>query len=381
MLPREIRDRIFICALADTKANSFTSTGHMNGRPNKWTKTTWTTPRREIANALLSTCRRIYLETWNLPLKLNPYIELHQITGSPTFSIGGSALFPWQLALIQRLDLDVEQENLERYKGRFFKQGVWCAKVFHRNAFIFPWVYQAGNGATTRLNADGQLLANAYKKFSFASPEVELAEAGSQEAITFEGLLEAGGLRQSQLSDHQGSPPVTAARVLRSQPITHLTIRLAYNAWTTYRSHPESVYRGEKLYLDPVLDGSKPRTGQFMIDSMLELAAQRQAGNHPEIGDEHGWAFVVGSYNPDLKYFELVLETKRDKEDQLDLVVDCAKTWRFPIAQSRNTLVWDGRVECHSWSKTFKKEERYIEGAHIGHFEVRIVRYIRKSVG
>ena len=54
---------------------------------------------------------------------------------------------------------------------------------------------------------------------------------------------------------------------------------------------------------------------------------------------------------PDLRTLELVLETFEEKKAQLDAVVECAKTWRFPLVGEKFELVWSGDVEETKWSE------------------------------
>lgn len=80
-----------------------------------------------------------------------------------------------------------------------------------------------------------------------------------------------------------------------------------------------------------------------IVSDMLALAASRRCGQHPEYTS--AWGEEIGKL-PGLKTFELVLETFSAKKRQLDTVVDCARTWRFPLQGTRSELVHDGRVEA-----------------------------------
>jgi hypothetical protein len=61
------------------------------------------------------------------------------------------------------------------------------------------------------------------------------------------------------------------------------------------------------------------------------------------------WGSQIAKF-PDLISLELVLETFASKKAQLDNVVECAKTWTFPIHGAQRMLVWDGKVETKNWS-------------------------------
>lgn len=81
---------------------------------------------------------------------------------------------------------------------------------------------------------------------------------------------------------------------------------------------------------------------------MLDLAASRRSGQHPEYTPT--WGGVIGTLQ-DLKTFELVLETFSVKKHQLETVVGCAKTWKFPLQGTQYELAHDGRVKSMKWTK------------------------------
>lgn len=88
---------------------------------------------------------------------------------------------------------------------------------------------------------------------------------------------------------------------------------------------------------------------------MISLAEQRRAGHHPVY--DGSWGTAIGNL-PDLKTFELVLETFLEKKTQLEVVVDCAKTWKFPLKDLQYELVCDGKVEDLKWTNAASKESR-----------------------
>ena len=88
---------------------------------------------------------------------------------------------------------------------------------------------------------------------------------------------------------------------------------------------------------------------------------------------------------PDLQVLEFLLETFREKEEKLDLVVDCAKTWRFGEEKGKEgTLVWDGEVVEKRWEKKEggirPRRGTKCRGSSSG-FEVRIVRFVKGKIG
>jgi hypothetical protein len=125
---------------------------------------------------------------------------------------------------------------------------------------------------------------------------------------------------------------------------------------------------------------------------MRELADQRRAGREPRPNTEEavnmdpeakGWGAVISTLLPDLKTLELVLETFKVKEEQLDSVAECAKTWRFPMQAGQNVLVWDGKMETKRWKRAegglrLSRDASWNEKCK--DFEVRVVRFVRERV-
>jgi hypothetical protein len=129
---------------------------------------------------------------------------------------------------------------------------------------------------------------------------------------------------------------------------------------------------------------------------MVDLAKERRNGQLPVPNPYHKdppptrfedtWGSQVARF-PDLKVLELVLEMFGDKKSQLELVVECAKTWRFPLDDAAGNassyeLVWNGKVEEANW-----KMEDIVRG--IGRegwdtsntdVEVRIIRFTRRRI-
>lgn len=109
--------------------------------------------------------------------------------------------------------------------------------------------------------------------------------------------------------------------------------------WWTWSDDPDTTDDDKQLAFDPAC-GKMTRP---IVSDMLALAASRRCGQHPEYTS--AWGEEIGKL-PGLKTFELVLETFSAKKRQLDTVVDCARTWKFPLQGTRSELVHDGRVEA-----------------------------------
>jgi hypothetical protein len=176
-------------------------------------------------------------------------------------------------------------------------------------------------------------------------------------------------------------PWASATRVTLAKPIVHLTLRILHSNWWTWTDEPNSPNDIHHLGLDPsVGDGTALPLARPTASRMRALAAERRAGRHPEVVPGIGWASTIGQM-PDLKSLELVLEMFRAKQRQLDDVVDAAKTWKFPIADSQWELVWNGEVEMSGWSGGARQAEvprRWFTQAN--EFEVRIVRFVRRRM-
>ncbi|KAF2439033.1 hypothetical protein P171DRAFT_436393 [Karstenula rhodostoma CBS 690.94] len=138
------------------------------------------------------------------------------------------------------------------------------------------------------------------------------------------------------------------ARAMVARPLTHLTLRLTHEDWWNWSVDPTRPFSFQgQLYLEPAIGSSPNSLGLPKgVDYMELLAAKRRAGE--DVGEHGGWGAIVGRL-PDLKELKLVLETFDAKADRLEKIVECAKTWRFPIEDSSFELVWDGEVEDASW--------------------------------
>jgi len=77
----------------------------------------------------------------------------------------------------------------------------------------------------------------------------------------------------------------------------------------------------------------------------------------------HPLCFDGGGNLRDLKTFELVLETFAAKKHQLDTVVECARTWRFPLQGTRYELVHDGSVEAMKWTQAAYEDASPADGS------------------
>ena len=264
-LPAEIRDLVWQYALLvySDPINSYHETQRycrpgQDGIP-------------RIALDLLLTCRAIYCETFELPLRLNAltYYDGDPKDLRPKFLLGFDALeklAPWQLAILNTVDLRLQQCKLE--------------------------------------NDSLGVVANWLRK----TDELK---------------------RRSPEHRPSGAMNVDSINDTAPENITHLIIRLGRTDWWTWE-HPASFPPvDQQLALDPALGWiqyyRRPTKPQ-----MLQEAEHRRLGEHHEYTYRSGWGSQVSKFRH-LRTLELILETFRVKKTQLDAVVDCAKTWKFPM--------------------------------------------------
>jgi hypothetical protein len=118
ILPPEIRNRIFAFACKAYETIPYT--------PNDWYYRPGYHAHRRISTTLLATCKRIYLETYNLPLELNEHVFWGSIERGPPRRYSGidnykrtdlnaffDCLKPHQRASIQEVHLFAQQFWLE----------------------------------------------------------------------------------------------------------------------------------------------------------------------------------------------------------------------------------------------------------------------------
>lgn len=337
VLPRELRDLIFEFALTDTKIDSFESLLRRNVSRFKFRPTNSTT--QDIATNLLRTCRAIYCETWTLPLSLNPYV-IYKLNARGDSGAKLHELLPWQLSLIQSLDITLQQTLLEAREGNntlhtyLHRAAFWQAEDRHKGVYITPRRYKSARGprAMTEFPAS----------FNFSLIPVET----TQDRHFLSHVLGT----HAQLPDDIQPPWYSPTRVLRAKPLLHLTLRLQHDDWWTWSDIPHSTEDTQQLALDPsVGTGHAEPLHRPTMSRMLALAENRRRGNHPSPFPNQGWLHTISSL-PDLKRLDLVLETFTAKTAQLDRVVEAAKSWRFPISTTAFELAWDGKVDMSGWN-------------------------------
>lgn len=326
-------------------------------------------PANDIATNLLCTCRAIYLETWTLPLSQNPYI-VYDFQKRGDAGIKLAELLPWQLALIQSLDITLQQTALEggMLHNYIHHDKSWQPEERHKGVYVAPRSYKLDRG-TPR--------AMVWFPDSFNHALVP----GDKE-YPRHFLSHALGNHIGRLEHYpHGNQPLwsSAMRVMLARPITHLTLRIQHQDWWTWTDDPNSPDELQHLGLDPsVGNGRALPLLRPTATRMRALAECRRAGRHPEIQPGVGWASAITSM-PDLRSLELVLETFAEKNRQLDNIIEAAKTWTFPLTGTQYELIWDEEVGMSSWSIGGNEQgKKWYDRANA--FEVRNVGFARRRM-
>ncbi|KAF2476011.1 uncharacterized protein BDR25DRAFT_339902 [Lindgomyces ingoldianus] len=353
-LPTEVRQMVYDYALTDCTSHPLD--GDNPYRQDLFYNSQKITIRRpDIAVNLLQTCRAIYLEAYRLPLLLNPFI-VYNWGSQPSSDVTRPSFYrlaPWQFALIHRLDISLQQIALEGDQlGKYLM--AWKPNDRHEGAVVAPRFYQETRSMHTGVVTHS---FNFGILKHYGPPEDGVEVTLPNKNYFYPNI-------------HPEQPTCSTARSMLARPITHLTLRLAPTDWWTWSSSPASAT--SRFGLDPTIgDGGSLDHQRPTPARMLRNAEERRAGRWPvqsvsKEGSSSGassWGARVAKLS-DLKMLELVLQTFEDKKDQLDLVTDCAKTWTFPLDNSRHQLVWDGKAEKMS----FEGEDGALGGIYVnGH--------------
>ncbi|PVI08374.1 hypothetical protein DM02DRAFT_647743 [Periconia macrospinosa] len=309
-LPKSIRESIYRYALA----------GGSSAAPNSHKNQALFSS--SIAYALLRTCRAVYMETFKLPMLLTT-LQFHG-PGLPT-TPDLNRIAPWQFALIQSLQINLEQERQSYLRSIVQK---WRAKVRNESVYVVPRLFQTGEYFTT-------LIRSFY--FGLRRPA--------------SGPL-ADGTRIDSTQERRSQPQLYAFGSMVARPLTHLTLRLNRDDWRYAQCNPLRKNSAEELCFDPAIFSSStigtwhprsiPGNTLYTIHDMLYLDSQRRANITPEF-EKDSLNSVIFSI-PSLQTLDIVLETYAPKRAQLERVVECGKQWTFPITDTRERLIWTGRI-------------------------------------
>jgi len=317
-MPKEMRDLIFEYALLayphpDRPYNNkerYARPG-VSGHP-------------RIAVELLLMCKAAYVEAYQLPITLNPIVIYHDNASHiPPHARSGTnklkALHPWQRAALHMVDISLQQIHLE---GRVIQRTALHLDVERRygvtRAFSAARDHRGSAGPLQTLSEPGNLTETPPAPSLTATPE--------SRAQRLSGL-------------EMPSADYNMPRV-----ISRLTLRLGRTEWWTWEdtpSHPDA-----RLAIDPG-HGNVWFGDRCTSTLMIAEANKRREGEWTGWATPRCWGAQVADFKG-LRELELIFETFKLKEKQLDTVVDCAMTWTFPMEDGYE-LAWDGKVEKDSW--------------------------------
>lgn len=319
ILPKELRDIIYEYALTDDN-------NHPNQDQPFRRAGGYALPKPNIAFNLLLTCRAVYLEAYQLAYILNPVI-IYGMHTSPNIDIASPnilKLAPWQFALIQSLEICMQQTQLERSEFGKYSSAYKVAER-HRGAIVLA-----------------QYFNRAQFQASDAIPAFDLF-----------GLKQKDQVGTAKSLENSLDNPALPNQPMTARPLVKLTIRITRTDWWTWTDAPTNTR--SQLGLDPSIgDGSVRNRPTTAV--MLQLAEDRRRGRWRGYTDPLCWGNTISKFQS-LKEFTLILETFAAKKSQLDNVVQSAKTWKFPMGE-HHELKYAGKVESSIWRQSASHHKR-----------------------
>ncbi|KAL1296786.1 hypothetical protein AAFC00_000248 [Neodothiora populina] len=323
-IPRELRDLIFEHALS---AYAGPSRPERNHEP--FVRPGASGPR-SIAVELLLTCRAIYIETYQLPITLNPIIVYHDdIHHIPPHARRGMQvlrkLTSWQFAALHSVDMTIQQVHLESQN-----------------------LSRCARDLRTERRFESSKLGVTLQTDTSASTDHH-SVTSSAEGMTDSDNTSPATQRLSGMEMPSSNPNVPRI-------IDTLILRLGRTEWWTWEDAPiegscsfSDTDTTPQLAIEPGYgDGwirTQTSTSRYR---MLDEAAKRRRYEWHGWPNPYCWGAQITEFKG-LKRLEFVFETFAQKADQLEVVVECAKAWRFPMNDGYE-LRWDGRVEKDSWT-------------------------------
>jgi hypothetical protein len=392
LLPREIRDMIYTYALTDTTSYPVDRDRPANPNPfARFDRVSGYSQSRagidlyasDIAIPLLYTCKAIYLETYATPLRINPYI-----TGELSVQRQKRNLSTWQLAQIRSLDITLPQHGLENGALRNYLNEYWNATSRDQGrCYIVPL---RAIRPSDRKRCENLEYANNNNSILVPVAGGDSLTKKKKKKKDFNRLVDVLDSTSIIIPQDSIYPCARTLKVALAQPIRHITLRLTHSDWWTWGNPPTTTTTDDNsttrhLHLDPTF-GSHP-DGRPSNTNMRLRASERLRNRHPRL-DPQSWGSHIKRALPGLETLDLVLETWKVKEEQLECVVQCARTWRFceeegDGKEEKWALVWDGEVVEKRWSRGLRglrlpKDASWADRCN--DFEVRVVRYVKKVV-
>lgn len=278
-LPSEIRQMVWEAALT---RYSNVKTGKYAGNVRYCRPERKGAPR--IDTQLLLTCRVVYLEAYHVPITINSVLDFegdhHDIP--PTVSRAAETINKfalWHFCSVRSYDITLQQ--------RFLEQSWLSPKAF---------MLRADEASAPAILRDMR---------RYWKPSANFTWPASREEDDF----------------------VTVQGINTSKRLQHLTVRMNRTDWWTWTEGPGSVSEA-RLGLDPGV-GAGTVDERCTEARMLELAEERRKGVWQGFTQRDCWGKDIGNFK-NLRTFDLILETFAAKKEQLERVVECARTWTFP---------------------------------------------------
>lgn len=261
----------------------------------------------------------------------------------------------------------MQQESIEGSRGLRSELQFWKPALRHTGAYVSPRFYSTTRSLVSRNKPEE--LAHAFALYP-RQDSISGKRLEDGDRVTLERSY-VQRYNDPEDQDRIGQKYVECnftARAMVARTLTHLTLRISRTDWWTWTDDPDTLDNDKQLALDPACGGEKPRP---LLNDMLSLAAARRNGIHPAYDKPQSetWGAAIGAL-PDLKIFELILETFKPKKQQLETVVECAKTWKFPLIGTQYGLICDGNIEVLQWTfttETDKESDFAEEVAHQAH--------------
>ncbi|KAF2751376.1 hypothetical protein M011DRAFT_464113 [Sporormia fimetaria CBS 119925] len=318
-----------------------------------------------VALSLLFTCKHTYLETYMLPIQLNAH---HRAAGMAF----------WQFALVSRLNISLTQDQLEgSFRYGSFQDWVseWRPAERTRGAVVVPDFETRTPDPMATMRSYGFLTLTS-ENVNFFYTDVH-TDHGSEVIYATYCFM------------HPHRPPIGWRRALaaKTNSITHLSIEIPNDGWDGEKTGADS--ESLQLALDPAFSWT---TGRHLRGELMRrAAASRRKGTFRAFKDhsqwpelQHPWGKEVARF-PSLKSLELRLEADlgcTDPKGQINVVANCAKTWKFALNSRRVELIWDGTIEDASYYRDDviypPQQNRPPRFRGRGFVETRIIRYKRK---
>lgn len=348
VIPKEMRDLIFEHALT-----AYPDPKRPYG-PNESYARPGVVGHLRVATELLQTCKSIYLETYQLPITLNPVILYRDSPANvPPHAQNGERqlrkLAPWQWAALCGADLSLQQVHLEQRAIADMALQLLAKRRYAGDRCLRNPIYEQSIMGVTDWMA------------SYGRPP------NASEGAIVERL---SGLRMP-------SKDPTIPRC-----IERLTLRMGRTEWWTWASAPNSA---EQLGIDPGYGGGND-FARCTTEKMLEEAEKRRRGQWTGWPRPSCWGAQISDFQG-LRCLELVFETFAVKKGQLETVIECAKTWTFPMEEA-SELRWDGEVIDSSWQGIdegygYESDNSWLTvqtAVSPRLFEVRTIRFTKRAV-